>query len=57
MDKKKLFKQNGTYNLIQLKTHLQDEGVLDEDTMIDMIKKFVNFISITILTKRTSPIS
>lgn len=33
MDRKKLLKQNGTYNLIHLKTHLQDEGVLDISSM------------------------
>lgn len=33
MDKKKLLKQTGEYNLVQLKTHLQDEGQLDPVTM------------------------
>jgi len=45
MDKKKLYKQNGSYNLVQLKTHLQDEGVLDAETIQDMISAFMSYLS------------
>ena len=45
MDKKKLYKQNGSYNLVRLKTHLQDEGVLDVETIQDMISAFMNYLS------------
>lgn len=44
MDKKKLLKQTGEYNLVQLKTHLQDEGQLDPITMEEMIVNFTKIV-------------
>ena len=40
LDKKKLFKKNGKYNLMQLKSHLMDEGSLDPKSMQDIINHF-----------------
>jgi hypothetical protein len=41
IEKHKLLpKSNGLYNLTYLKTHLQDEGVLDDQSMIAMIERF-----------------
>lgn len=57
IDKKKLLKQNGSYNLVQLKTHLQDEGILEEDDIFCMIATFSKLISTMYLTKEMSPIS
>lgn len=57
IDKKKLLKQNGSYNLVQLKTHLQDEGILDEDDIFCMIATFSKLIRTMYLTKEMSPIS
>ena len=45
LDRKKLFKKNGKYNLMQLKSHLMDEGVLENKSMQDMINTFESSIS------------
>ena len=45
LDKKKLFKKNGKYNLMQLKSHLMDEGVLEVKSMQDIINHFESIIS------------
>jgi hypothetical protein len=52
LDKKKLLKQDGSYNLVHLKTHLQDEGVLDNSSMEEMIKNFTNIISTAIISRK-----
>lgn len=52
LDKKKLLKQDGTYNLVHLKTHLQDEGVLDNASMEEMIRNFTNIISTIVLNRK-----
>lgn len=45
MEKKKLLKSNGFYNLVQLKTHLQDEGILELESMHELITKFTSIVS------------
>ena len=45
LDRKKLFKKNGKYNLMQLKSHLMDEGVLENKSMQDIINTFESYIS------------
>lgn len=45
MEKKKLLKTNGFYNLVQLKTHLQDEGVLELESIHELITKFTSIVS------------
>lgn len=50
IDKKKLLKQTGQYNLVQLKTHLQDEGGLDPIVMEEMIVHFTKIVSTLLLT-------
>lgn len=57
LDKKKLFKKNGKYNLMQLKSHLMDEGVLEAKSMQDIINHFESIISTLCSTQRKSPTS
>ena len=57
LDKKKLFKKNGKYNLMQLKSHLMDEGVLEAKSMQDIINHFESIISTLCPTQRRSPTS
>jgi serine/threonine-protein phosphatase 2B catalytic subunit len=39
-------KSNGNYNLVQLRTHLQEEGILDTTAILEMSDRFTNIISI-----------
>lgn len=54
LEKVKLMRQNGLYNLVRLKTHLQDEGILDMESIQDLIIKFTAILSTCPLMQETS---